>query len=312
MSFTQSELVPPRARLGFVRWGDSYHRCKALGIGRMSLADSRWISSKEEHGRSFACGRMGAVFGNATLITFPVVGASGVSHPLETIQLENELPLPDLVSIESPQTIQRFPLSAGDPLRRHVPNRHSDRTFSIGGEITRPTRDGPRHAVIHGDILVSLPALSGATISQLTPPLSQNSSDLISNLPIVPKDQAAMPGASFAAAEVLVPSPNQVFNPALVYASNHNTGTKNDTRGDSIAVLSLAPGGALQIVNQFFTGLHQVRGMQFGGTDDRFPSCREWCCWGRGRHGLRERWVDHFLRVANKTDIPNFASFVWV
>ena len=40
----------------------------------------------------------GSTFGASTFITFPVVGSSGVSHPHETLQLDNELLVPDLVS----------------------------------------------------------------------------------------------------------------------------------------------------------------------------------------------------------------------
>ena len=40
----------------------------------------------------------GSTFGDPTFITFPVIGSSGVSHPHETVQYENELLVPDLVS----------------------------------------------------------------------------------------------------------------------------------------------------------------------------------------------------------------------
>ena len=121
-----------------------------------------------------------------------------------------------------------------------------------------------------------------------------------------------MVGAIFAAAEVLIPPPNRVFDSTLVYASNRNTGTSNDPRGDSVAVLSLAPDGTLQIVNQFFTGLQQVRGMQFGGPDDRFLVASGVV----GNAGVivfeRVGQGDQFIQVANNTDIPNLTSFVWV
>ena len=42
----------------------------------------------------------GSNFGDSTFITFPIVGSSGVSHPHETIQLEDELLVPDLVSLK--------------------------------------------------------------------------------------------------------------------------------------------------------------------------------------------------------------------
>ncbi|KAF9777854.1 Lactonase, 7-bladed beta-propeller-domain-containing protein [Thelephora terrestris] len=237
----------------------------------------------------------GSIFGTSTPITFPVVGSSGVSHPHETIQVDNELLVPDL---------------GGDTIWRLVPDQSG--TFSIGGEITQPTGSGPRHAAVFDNFLVTVHELSSTITSQLIPPLGQNSSDLISNLSIVPVDQAALPGASFAAAEVLIPPPNQVFNSTLVYASNRNTGTGIDTRGDSIAVLSLASDGTLQIVNQFFTGLQQVRGMQFGGPDNRFLVASGVV--GNGGVMVFERvgQGDQFVQVANNTDIPNLTSFVWV
>ena len=44
----------------------------------------------------------GSHFGNSTFIIFPIVGTSGASHPHETLQSENELLVPDLVSLECP------------------------------------------------------------------------------------------------------------------------------------------------------------------------------------------------------------------
>ncbi|KAF9787763.1 Lactonase, 7-bladed beta-propeller-domain-containing protein [Thelephora terrestris] len=237
----------------------------------------------------------GSDFGGSTFITFPPIGSSGLAHPHETLQLGNEFLVPDL---------------GGDTIWRLVPN--ADGIFSIGGEIKQPTGSGPRHAAIHRDILVTLHELSSTITSQRIPPLGQNSSGLISNLSIVPLDQAAMAGASFAAAEVLIPSPNLVFNSTLVYASNRNTGTIIDTRGDSIAVLCLSPDGTLQMINQFFTGLNQVRGMQFGGPDNRYLVASGVV--GDGGVVVFERVGkgDQFVEVSRNRDIPNLTSFVWV
>ena len=183
--------------------------------------------------------------------------------------------------------------------------------FSIGGEITQPTGSGPRHAAIHDDILVTLHELSSTITSQRIPPLGQNISDIISNLTIVPEDQAALQGAQFAAAEVLIPSPNTAFPSTLVYASNRNTGTNDDPRGDAITVLTLDADGKLQIASQFFTGLRQVRAMQFGGPDNKFLVAS-----GVVRNTgavVFERvgqGVD-FVQVASNQDIPNLSTFVW-
>jgi 6-phosphogluconolactonase (cycloisomerase 2 family) len=201
-------------------------------------------------------------------------------------------------------------LQGGDTVWRLVPN--NDGIYSIGGEIKQPTGSGPRHAAIYKDILITLHELTSSITSQRIPPLGQNTSDIISNLSIVPEDQAVMPGAKFAAAEVLIPSPNRVFNSILVYASNRNSGTNNDTRGDSIAVLCLDENGKLQVINQVFTGLRQVRGMQFGGPDDRYLVTSGVA--GDGGVIVFERTGkgDQLVPVANNKEIPNPTTFVWV
>jgi hypothetical protein len=167
--------------------------------------------------------------------------------------------------------------------------------------------------VIQNNTLITVHELSSTITSQSIPPLGQNSSDLISNLSIVPTDQASSPGAKFAAAEVLLPSPNQAFPSTLVYASNRNVGTNtSDPRGDSIAILSLGTDGTLRIVSQFFTKLQQVRGMQFGGPDDRYLVASGVV--GDGGVTVFERTGkgDQFVQVANNKEIPNLTTFVWV
>jgi len=202
-----------------------------------------------------------------------------------------------------------FRFQGGDTIWRLVPNQNG--IFSIGGEITQPSGSGPRHAAIHGDILVTLHETSSTIISQCIPPLGQNSSDIISNLSIIPTDQATLEGAKFAAAEVLIPSPSEVFPSTLVYASNRNSGTSDDPRGDSIAVFTLDADGKLELVNQFFTGLNQVRGMQFGGPDNRFLVASGVV--GDGGVVVFERVGQgaDFVQVASNKDIPNLTSFVW-
>jgi hypothetical protein len=119
-------------------------------------------------------------------------------------------------------------------------------------------------------------------------------------------------GAKFAAAEVLIPCPNEAFPSTLVYASNRNTGINNDPRGDSIAVLALDTNGKLEMINQFFTGLKQVRGMQFGGPNNKFLVASGVV--GDGGVIVFERvgQGDTFVRVASNRDVPNLTSFVWV
>ena len=208
------------------------------------------------------------------------------------------------------KVLSSFRFQGGDTIWRLVPNQ--DGVFSIGGEITQPTGSGPRHAAIYNDILITLHELSSTITSQHIPPLGQNSSDLISNLSIVPEDQAALAGAKFGAAEVLIPPPNESFPSTLVYASNRNIGPNDDPRGDSITVLTLDANGNLKIINQFFTGLKQVRGMQFGGPDNMFLVASGVVGDGGVVVFQRTGQGADFVPVASNKDIPNLTSFVWV
>lgn len=99
----------------------------------------------------------------------------------------------------------------------------------------------------------------------------------------------------------------------MVYASNRNTGTNTtDPRGDSIAIIALNADGELQTDNYFFTGLQQLRGMQFGGPDDRYLVTG--AAAGNGGIMVLERigMGEQFVKVASNQDIPNLTSFVWV
>lgn len=148
--------------------------------------------------------------------------------------------------------------------------------------------------------------------TQRIPPLGQNSSGIISSFSVVPEDQAALEGAQFAAAEVLIPKPNSVFPSTLVYASNRNNGQSDDPRGDAIAVFTLCADGKLEPVNKFFTGLKQVRGMQFGGPDNRFLVAGGVA--GDGGVVVFERVGEgaDFMQVASSKEVLGPRTFVWV
>jgi 6-phosphogluconolactonase (cycloisomerase 2 family) len=134
---------------------------------------------------------------------------------------------------------------------------------------------------------------------------------------IIPPDQPQ--GSQFAAAEVLIPEPTLNFSTPYIYVSNRNVGTVLDPRGDSIAIFELVNKGTrnekLQLVNQVFTGLDQIRGMEFG------PSCRggEKFLIAAGVAGSAGTVVlertdggRNMTVVARNTDIPTRSSFVWI
>ena len=197
----------------------------------------------------------------------------------------------------------------GDTVWRLTPSK--DGFFSIAGQISQPTGSGPRHSVIHGDILVTLHETANTITTQRIPPLGQNSSGVISSFSVIPEDQVALEGALFAAAELLIPKPNDAFPSTLVYASNRNNGESNDPRGDSIAVFTLCADGKLELVNQFYTGLIQVRGMQFGGPDNKFLVAGGVA--GDGGVVVFERVGQgaEFVQVARNNEVLGPRTFIW-
>jgi hypothetical protein len=115
--------------------------------------------------------------------------------------------------------------------------------------------------------------------------------------------------AVWAAAEILIPPPNSQFPSSFAYVSNRNTGPTEDPRGDTVAIFSLQP--KVELVAQVFTGVQQVRGMEFGGQNN------EWLVVsgvvGEGGVAIFERTQGgaNMTFVARDTTIGNRTSFVW-
>jgi hypothetical protein len=68
------------------------------------------------------------------------------------------------------------------------------------------------------------------------------------------------------AAELLIPEPNTAFSTPYAYVSNRNDPSEE---GDTIAIFSIA-GDALELIAEVRTGLKHLRGMAFGGPDDKW------------------------------------------
>jgi hypothetical protein len=80
----------------------------------------------------------------------------------------------------------------------------------------------------------------------------------MSNPPTAPHDMLA--------AELLIPAPNRTFSTPYAYVSNRNDPSPE---GDTIAIFSIA-GDSLELVAEVRTGLKHLRGMVFGGADDKW------------------------------------------
>jgi len=237
---------------------------------------------------------------NAGVITFPTV-AGGVSHPHMALEHGNEILVPDL---------------GGDTIWRLVEN-GSPGNWKIQGSIPQPQGSGPRHIAIYDERLFVLHELASTLTVQRIPAAPNGTSSLIANVSIIPPDPPA--GAAFAAAEILIPPPTEAFPIPYIYVSNRNTGTQ-DPRGDSIAIFEHVnqgtPKEGLNLVAQVYTGLDQVRGMEFSAYDEKTGKQYLAAAGVAGTGGvvIFER-VDKgrsLNEVVRNLDVPTRSSFVWL
>lgn len=69
------------------------------------------------------------------------------------------------------------------------------------------------------------------------------------------------------AAEILIPPTNATFPTPYLYLSNRNNPSPG---GDTIAIFSISNPDSLELIVEVKTGLNHVRGMLFGGPDDKW------------------------------------------
>jgi hypothetical protein len=131
-------------------------------------------------------------------------------------------------------------------------------------------------------------------------PLFMTVTSTLSQPPASPHDMLA--------AEILIPTPNATFPTPYIYISNRNDPSPG---GDTIAIFSIANPDTLDLIAEVRTGLKNVRGMAFGGPDDK------WLVAG----GVTEGGVKIFERVdggkglkviAANEGVRAPAGFLWV
>lgn len=163
--------------------------------------------------------------------------------------------------------------------------------------------------------LFALHELASTLSVQTIPPAPNGTSTIFATVSIVPPNPPQ--GASFAAGEIQIPAPTRRFPVPYIYVSNRNTGVQ-DPRGDSIAIFEHVNLGTksegLKLVNQVFTGIDQIRGMEFGpaatGAEEFLVTAGV-----AGTAGtLVFRRTDggrNLQLVAKNLDIPTRTSFAW-
>jgi len=110
------------------------------------------------------------------------------------------------------------------------------------------------------------------------------------------------------AAEILIPPPNPTYPIPYLYVSNRNDPSP---LGDIISIFDLSNSDALELVSEVRSGLKHLRGMAFGGPNDK------WLVAG----GVNGGGVKVFERVdggrglrvvAEHKDVEAPAGFLWV
>jgi len=161
--------------------------------------------------------------------------------------------------------------------------------------------------------LFTLHELSSTLSVQTIPAPPNGTVTTFATVSIVPSDGPA--DAKWAAAEILIPRPSKKFPVPYIYVSNRNKGTPTST-GDSIAIFEHVnrglPNEGLVLVKQVFTGLQQIRGMEFGSAEQEFLIAGG----SVGETGVvmlrRTEGGRNLEIVARNTEAPILTSFVWI
>ncbi|KAG6817515.1 hypothetical protein H0H93_007163 [Arthromyces matolae] len=171
------------------------------------------------------------------------------SHPHQVYISDEhgELLVPDLGG----DAVRRFKIGADGGLEHRA-----DIQFSPGG--------GPRHVALHDGFLYTLLELSSDLVKHKFPvypeqPTFVKSVPTMSNPFPQPNDMLA--------AEVLIPKPNSTYPTPYLYLSNRNDPSPE---GDIISIFAISGPDTLELVTEVRSGLNHLRGMVFGGVDDKW------------------------------------------
>lgn len=211
----------------------------------------------------------------------------------------------------------------GSDLTRRFTKGPSGAWVSSGGVIYK-AGGGPRHVVIHGvssnantmssalitlivdDVLYTLLELSNEVTAHQFPPLPKEPT-LLACVSTMSKPPPPPALANMFAAEILSPTLNSTFPNPYVYVSNRNDPSPE---GDTIAIYSITDPEKLELVAEVHSGLKHLRGMLFGGPDDK------WLIAG----GVNGPGVKMFERVDGGRGLEEIASlelaaptgFLWI
>ncbi|THU75979.1 3-carboxy-cis,cis-mucoante lactonizing enzyme [Dendrothele bispora CBS 962.96] len=195
----------------------------------------------------------------------------------------------------------------GDRVYRFTKDSSSN-AWKIFGHIDFEAGGGPRHVVVHDGYLYTLLELSSKITKHLYPLPSSSSFPSSSHIKTLPtmSSPPTQPN-SMLAAELLIPSTSTSFPTPYLYVSNRNDPSP---LRDLISIFSISPGDSLELVAEVRSGLNHLRGMVFGGENDKYLVAG-----GVNGGGVKvfER-VDggKGLKVVAEMELEGPTGFVWV
>ncbi|EJF60684.1 putative isomerase YbhE [Dichomitus squalens LYAD-421 SS1] len=194
----------------------------------------------------------------AKTVTVPFTGTGPNKDRQEGSHLHQVIPHPHYKELLIPDL-------GADKTRRLV--RDGDGTWAEKGVISYKAGAGPRHVAFYEDVVYTLLELTSEVVAHRVPPLPQEPIllDTISTMATPPPPEHA---AYMLAAEILIPAPNSSYHTPYIYVSNRNDPSPE---GDTIAIFSTVDSkGKIGYVTEVRSGLKHLRGMVFGGPDDKY------------------------------------------
>ncbi|RPD57854.1 putative isomerase YbhE [Lentinus tigrinus ALCF2SS1-7] len=208
--------------------------------------------------------------------------------------------------VEHPTSKEVFvPDLGADKTRRLV--RDASGKWSEKAVISYKAGSGPRHVAFHEDIVYTLLELTSEVSAYCLPPHPAEPIplDTVRTMANPPPSPLA---ADMLAAEILVPPPNATFPNPYVYVSNRND---PDPAGDTIAIFTaVGMNRKIGYVREVRSGLKHLRGMVFGGPENR------WLIAG-GAHGGGVKIFERTeggkgLKEVASIDLAGPTGFLWL
>lgn len=273
-------------------WVTPHPRDPSLIFTGLEQSDGRILAIKyDEHNRGTVVGQISSLgadpctlvvherellvgnYSSGKFVSIPLADAPPylVEHQAASIQFHGTGPNRERQEASHPHQVFVHP-ERNEIL---VPDLGADKTlrlvkeegvWTIKGEVSYPAGSGPRHLAFHDGVLYTALELTNEVSAHLLPPLPA-APTLVTHVSTLSKPPPQPALSEMKVAEILLPKPSSAFPTPYLYVSNRNDPSP---AGDTIAIYSLLRNNSLELVAEVSTGLKHLRGMLFGGPDEKW------------------------------------------